>query len=108
MQSGGRAAVPLLLVAGVLAISWNGLAFTAVGELAGPGRAGTALGLQNTAVALGAALTAPVLGAVVDRTSWGVGYAVAAAAALAAVMLLGPLVRAERPGPAVPADASVA
>jgi sugar phosphate permease len=82
------AAVPLLLVTGIVAISWNGLAFTAVGELAGPGRAGTALGLQNTAVALGAALTAPLLGAVVDRSDWEVGFAVAAVAALAAVLLL--------------------
>jgi sugar phosphate permease len=93
--TGSRAVVPLLVVAGVVAISWNGLAFTAVGEMAGPGRAGTALGLQNTAVALGAALTAPVLGAVVDRTAWAVGFALAAGAAAAAVALLRPLVRAE-------------
>lgn len=80
--------VPLLLVTGVAAISWNGLAFTAVGELAGPGRAGAALGLQNTAVALGAALTAPLLGAVVELSSWAVGFAVAAGCALAAAALL--------------------
>ena len=96
LVGGHPVVVPVLLVAGVVAISWNGLAFTAVGEMAGPGRAGTALGVQNTAVALGAALTAPALGAVVDRTSWAVGYAVAAGAAVAAVVLLRPLVRAER------------
>jgi sugar phosphate permease len=90
------AVVPVLLVAGVVSISWNGLAFTAAGELAGPGRAGTALGLQNTAVALGAAVTAPVLAGVVDRTSWAVGFAVAAAAAVTAVVLLRGLVAAER------------
>ncbi|MCW2681285.1 MAG: major facilitator transporter [Frankiales bacterium] len=83
-----RAAVPLLLLSGVIAISWNGLAFTAVGELAGPGRAGTALGLQNTAVALGAALTAPLLGAVVDRSDWAVGFALASMCALVAFLLL--------------------
>jgi sugar phosphate permease len=96
---GGAAAVPLLLLAGVVAISWNGLAFTAVGEMAGPGRAGTALGLQNTAVALGAALTAPALAAVIEWTSWAGGYAVAAVSAVLAVVLLRPLVRAERPHP---------
>jgi sugar phosphate permease len=95
---GGTAAVPVLLVAGVVAISWNGLAFTAVGELAGAGRAGTALGLQNTAVALGAALTTPLLGVVVERTSWGTGYGLAAVAALTAVLLLRPLVRGEAGG----------
>ena len=90
-------AVPLVLVAGVTAISWNGLAFTAAGEFAGPGRAGAALGLQNTAVAIGAALTAPVLGAVVEHSSWTAAYAVAAACALAAALVVTPLVRAERP-----------
>ncbi len=89
-----RAAVPVLLLTGVVAISWNGLAFTAVGELAGPGRAGTALGLQNTAVALGAALTAPLLGAVVDRSDWAVAFVLAAACALTAALLLRGLVRA--------------
>ena len=94
---GGRGVVPVLLVAGVVAISWNGLAFTAVGEVAGPGRAGTALGVQNTAVALGAALTPPLLGSVVDRTAWPAAYALAAGAAVAAVALLGSVARSERP-----------
>ena len=78
----------MLLLTGVVAISWNGLAFTAVGELAGPGRAGSALGLQNSAVAFGAALTAPLLGAVVDRSDWAVGFAAAAGSALVALLLL--------------------
>lgn len=86
--AGAAAVVPLLLVTGATAICWNGLAFTAVGEQAGPGRAGTALGLQNTAVALGAALTAPVLGAVVDATAWAVGFGLAAVAAVGALSLL--------------------
>lgn len=90
------AAVPVMLLTGVVAISWNGLAFTAVGELAGPGRAGTALGLQNTSVALGAAVTAPLLGAVVDRSDWAVGFAIAAVCAGGAVLLLRQPVAAER------------
>jgi sugar phosphate permease len=91
----GRAVIPVLLVAGVVSICWNGLAFTAVGELAGPGRAGTALGFQNTAVALGAALTPPLLGRTVELTSWGTAFAVAAVAAVGSVLLLGRLTRAE-------------
>ena len=94
---GGRAVVPALLVAGVVAISWNGLAYTAVGELAGPARAGTALGVQNTAVATGAALTPPLLAALVERTAWPLGFAAAGVAALAATVLLAPLVREEVP-----------
>jgi sugar phosphate permease len=100
VADGTRAVVPLLAVAGVVAISWNGLAFTAAGEMAGPRRAGTALGLQNTAVAVGAALTAPVLALVVDLTSWAVGFAVTCCAAATAAVLLQPLVRGEaRRGP---------
>ena len=90
------AVVPLLLVAGVVAICWNGLAFTAAAEFAGPGRAGTALGLQNTAVALGAALTPPLIGRAVEVSSWAVAYALAAVAAAVAVHVLGPLASAER------------
>ena len=87
----------MLLLSGVAAISWNGLAFTAVGELAGAGRAGTALGLQNTAVALGAALTAPVLGAIVAASTWAVGYALAALCALTGALLLRTPARGEAP-----------
>ena len=90
-------AVPVVLIAGVLAISWNGLAFTAVGELAGPGKAGTALGFQNTAVAVGAALTPPLLGLTVEATAWGVAFGLAGLAAAGAVALLVPLARAEVP-----------
>ena len=92
---GGAVAVPVVLLAGVAAISWNGLAFTAVGELAGPGKAGTALGVQNTAVAVGAALTPPLLGLTVEATAWGVAFALAGLAAGSAVFLLGPLARGE-------------
>jgi sugar phosphate permease len=107
VATGGPAVVPVLLLAGVVSISWNGLAFTAVGEMAGPGRAGTALGLQNTAVAMGAAVTAPALAALVDSTSWAVGFSVAALAALTAVLLLRPLVSQERPGPVLAPDGPI-
>lgn len=101
---GGPAVVVALVVAGVVAICWNGLAFTAVGEIAGAGRAGTALGAQNTAVALGAALTPPALGALVDATAWPAAYAVAAVCAGGAVLLLRPLVAAERDGRPAPPE----
>src|SRR4051812_973127 len=40
--------LPLLVVAGVLAMSWNGLAFAAAIELAGHRRSGVAIGLQQS------------------------------------------------------------
>src|SRR5205823_10986760 len=42
--------VPILLLATVLSMSSNGLAFTATGEIAGLARSATAMGFQNTAL----------------------------------------------------------
>jgi predicted MFS family arabinose efflux permease len=53
-----------------LSVSTNGLAFTAVAELAGLAWAGRALGVQNTGQNLAAAATSPVLAQVID----GIGY----------------------------------
>ena len=40
--------VPLLVATGVLAMSWNGLAFAAAAEVAGRSRSGAAIGLQQS------------------------------------------------------------
>ena len=55
----------VLVPAAALAISWNGLVFTAAGELAPPGRAATAMALSNTANYVAAAATPPALGGLV-------------------------------------------
>ena len=68
----------LVLVAAVITVSTNGLAFTAVAELAGPAWAGRALGAQNTLQNLSAALTPPVFGVLISAGGFGAGYAVAA------------------------------
>jgi MFS family permease len=84
--------VPLLAAvlvgAGALAVSWNGLVFTAAGELAPPGRAGTAMAASNTANYVSAAAT-PVLGAALAQAAgWSAVLAAAAAAAAAAWVVL--------------------
>jgi MFS family permease len=86
---------PLLLVAGVVAMCWNGLAFTVAAEIAGRRRAGTAVSLQNTIVSVGAALAPTGFGALVHVSSWTVAYAACALAPVAAFVLLAPLVRDE-------------
>jgi sugar phosphate permease len=86
---------PLLLVAGVVAMCWNGLAFTVAAEIAGRRRAGTAVSLQNTVVALGSALAPAGFGALVHASSWSVAYAACGLAPVAAFVLLAPLVRDE-------------
>ena len=96
--SGAAFAVGALLVAAVLSVSTNGLAFTAVAERAGPAWAGKALGIQNTAQNLTAAATPPVIAAVISGVGPSSGYSVAFGAILVLPLLaaLAIPVRAER------------
>jgi sugar phosphate permease len=84
--------LPVLLAGGIAISSWNGLAFTAAAELSGRDRAGTAMALQNTVVSLLGAAASPLFGALVDLTSWGTAYLVAALAPLVGWLVLRPLV----------------
>jgi MFS family permease len=78
----------VLVPAAALAVSWNGLVYTAAGELAPPGRAGTAMAAANTVNYVAAALTVP-LGALVAQVFGDPAMlALGAAAALAARVVL--------------------
>jgi MFS family permease len=74
----------VLVGAGALAVSWNGLVFTAAGELAPPGRAATAMAVSNTANYVSAAATPVAGGALAQAAGWPATLALAAAAAAAA------------------------
>jgi len=82
---------PVLTCTAVSTMSWNGLAFTAAAEISGRARAGTAMSLQNTILAVGGALAPSAFGAVVEATSWTSAFAVLALAPLLAVFVLRPL-----------------
>ncbi len=73
------ALLPALVVGGVLALSWNGLSFTAAAETAGPARSGAALGFQQMLLGVLVAAVPPVFAALVAASSWRVGYACAVA-----------------------------
>jgi MFS family permease len=92
----------VLVVAAALAISWNGLVFTAAGELAPPGRAATAMAMTNTANYVSGAVTGPLGGAVAAAAGWPAMLAVGTVAALAALAALHGL--RENPAP-IPAPA---
>ena len=62
--------VTVLVIAGGLSISWNALSFTAAAEFAGEGRAGTAIGMQQTIVIGSAAIVAPAFGVLVEAIDW--------------------------------------
>lgn len=71
----------------VITVSDNGLAYTAVAELAGGAWAGRALGTQNTVQNVAAVITPPLFAAVIgqDRYAW--AFALAVLPPLVAVML---------------------
>jgi sugar phosphate permease len=85
--------VPVLVAAGALGLSWNGLSFTAAAEFAGRARSGAAIGLQQTALAVSYTLAAIGFASVVDATSWRIGFALAALGPLVGSGVLGRLAR---------------
>ncbi|HJU37768.1 MAG TPA: MFS transporter [Gaiellaceae bacterium] len=69
--------VPLFLVAGVLSMAWNGLAYAAAAEMAGAARTGAALGFQQTLLGVVVAGSPPFV-AIVAGHSWRLAFLLAA------------------------------
>ena len=67
-------AVPLIVLASMITVADNGLAFTAVAERAGPFWSGRALGLQNTGQYLVATAVPPVIGFLVPLWGYGIAF----------------------------------
>jgi sugar phosphate permease len=87
------ALVPVLIAAIVISMSWNPLSFAATLEMAGPGRSGSAIGLQQTVLNLPGAVYPALFGALVGVSSWTVGFVAVAVFPLAAWRVLRPLPR---------------
>lgn len=87
----GVAAGAAYLLASCVSVADNGLAFTAVAEIAGPGWAGRALGIQNTGQFLAAAAVGPAVGALIAVAGVPAALAlIAAAPAIAVPLVPGP------------------
>jgi sugar phosphate permease len=84
--------VPLLMGGGVLAMSWNGLSFTAAAEISGGAQAGRAMGMQNTLMRASGAVVPVALGTLAAHGSWRATFLVMGVAPLLGRALLGPLV----------------
>ena len=80
--------VPAIVVAGVLSLSWNGLAFTAAAETSGLGRSGAALGFQQSVLGVLGAVVTPAFAFVVGATSWRTAFALATLGPLLGVLAL--------------------
>jgi sugar phosphate permease len=79
--------VLLFLVAGVLSMAWNGLAYASAAEMAGSARTGAALGFQQTLLGVVVA-AAPAGIAAVAGHSWRLAFALAAAGPAVGVLIL--------------------
>jgi MFS family permease len=77
--------IAALVVASVVTVSDNGLAFTAIAEIAGPFWSGRALGAQNTSQLLATGLTAPVFGGLIGAAGYPLAFAVCAVFPLLAI-----------------------
>jgi sugar phosphate permease len=91
--------VPLFLVAGVLSMSWKGLAYAAAAETAGAARTGAALGFQQTLLGVVVAAAPPVVAAIATH-SWRVAFFFAAAGPVVGVLILQRLGEPRSPRPA--------
>ena len=83
--------IPVLVVAGSLGMSWNGLSFTAAAEAAGPRRSGAAIGFQQTVLGIGGIVVPIAFAAVVSHSSWRIAFGASGACALAGALALRPL-----------------
>jgi MFS family permease len=92
--SGSDWSVAVMVLASVVTVSDNGLAFTAIAEIAGPFWSGRALGTQNTTQLLATGLTPPVFGALIGAAGYPAAFAVCALFPILAI----PFVPRDRPG----------
>ena len=70
--------VAMMVIASVVTVSDNGLAFTAIAEIAGPFWSGRALGTQNTSQLLTAGIAPPLFGGLIGIAGYPVAFAVCA------------------------------
>lgn len=80
--------VAMVIVASVITVSDNGLAFTAIAEIAGPFWSGRALGTQNTSQLLTAGIAPPLFGGLIGVAGYAAAFAVCAVFPLIAIPLV--------------------
>lgn len=81
-------AVVVMVVASVVTVSDNSLAFTAIAEIAGPFWSGRALGVQNTSQLFTTGIVPPAFGALITALGFPAAFAVCALFPLAALPLV--------------------
>jgi MFS family permease len=87
-QLGSPLSIAVMIVASVITVSDNGLAFTAIAEIAGPFWSGRALGTQNTSQLLTAGIAPPIFGALISAAGYPLAFAACALLPLVAMPLV--------------------
>ena len=77
--------IAMMMAASVVTVSDNGLAFTAIAEIAGPFWSGRALGTQNTSQLFTAGIVPPLFGGLIGIAGFPVAFAVCALFPLMAI-----------------------
>lgn len=94
-QLGSSWAVPLLVLASIVTVADNGLAFASIAEVDGPFWSGRPLGTQNAAQFLAASIVAPAVGGLIPL----IGYPAAFALVAVCPAMAAPMVPNRQPGP---------
>ncbi len=94
LLSGTPLGIALVVIATVVTVADNGLAFTSVAEIGGPYWSGRAMGLQNTGQYVMSTVVPPAVGALVESRGFAVAFAAVAVFPFLAVPLVP--VRGER------------
>ncbi len=112
LDAGMMAAVPAAVLLALGTLGFNGLVYLLAGEIAGPGRAGAAVGLASTAVFLSGAVAGPFLGLVAEHLGFDAMFVIVAGFAAAGTLVAAGLPRGNGPGrlaaasPGTPATSS--
>lgn len=80
--------IAVMIVASVITVSDNGLAFTAIAEIAGPFWSGRALGTQNTSQLLTTGIAPPLFGGLITAAGYPLAFAACALFPLIALPLV--------------------
>jgi MFS family permease len=91
-------AVPLMVAAALVTVLDNGLAFTAIPEIAGPFWSGRAMGAQNTTQRLTGGAGQPAFGELIDITGYPLAFAVCGLFPLLALPLVPVSAQTRKPG----------
>lgn len=81
-------AAAALIVAATITVADNGLAYTAVAEIAGPFWSGRSLGTQNTGQFLAASIVGPAVGGLIALVGYPLAFAAVALAPVVAVPII--------------------